>query len=384
MRRPSARVRSPSPKALATRGRGDGAENQPPANSVTLNERETSPDYGPGKRHRRPSTMYRPPETLTAARASSPPRRSRRSEDRPRPVRRSEEPIAIKPAADGIPMEPPTFTRHGERHPRPTRRRTAPGIPVESGDSSSSDDSSDDEIGVVARTPVTIREDSESVKHISDKESIAEVSDDEDFHVTMLDDSELDLAPSDATRCSSEPQSLPPMSTRAPTPESASPTTPACESRDEVFSHALPQPSPPAHEGAHAGELTLSLPYHDGELVSKDDAPLLPECSLPSDLFDTSAAPQSPPSTAVEHPVPDMSYVEVTSAPSHIASALFVMKRAGACDDLEGFDQATMMGLTELDRAWGAQSDALPMSKRARRDDAPRTRAHLARMRSRK
>ena len=53
---------------------------------------------------------------------------------------------------------------------------------MESGDSSSSDDSSDDEIGVVARTPVTIREDSESVKHISDKESIAEVSDDEDFH----------------------------------------------------------------------------------------------------------------------------------------------------------------------------------------------------------
>ncbi|WFD36036.1 hypothetical protein MCUN1_002907 [Malassezia cuniculi] len=314
--------------------------------------------------------MYRPPETLTAARSSSPPRRARHSEERSRSVRRSEDPSHTAPSS--LPAqterEPPTFTRHGERLAAPTRRRSTLDTPEPAGESSESDDSSDDEVNVVTHTPVPLREEIHLPVPESDKEPSSEVSDDEDFHVTMLDDSELELAPSDEARSSAEPQSsLPPLSVYALSPESASlPTTPAGESRDEVFSHALPQPSPPAREGGHAGELTLSLPYRDNELVSQNNTPAIPpQGTLPSDLFGSTAAVQSSlPCTEVEVPVPDMTYdvcVEVTSAPSHIASALFRMKHAGDGDDLEGFGQTTMMGLKELDHAWGMQSDSVPI-----------------------
>lgn len=284
-------------------------------------------------------------------------------------------------------LEPPTFTRHGEQMPAPMRRRPVIRSLDDSGESSESEDSSDDDVDVVARAPVSLCDGAFAGPADVDRDSVPDASDDEDFHVTMLDDKELELAPHDG-RCSSEPQSsVPPMS-RYPSSGSASPATPAGESRDEVFPHALTRPFPSSHEGGHAGELTLSLPLCDGDLVSHKDEPALSECTLPSDLFGTAADTKSLPSTAAEPSEPNMSYdvcVEVTSAPSDIATALFSMKHAGDGDDTESFGPTSMMGLTELDRAWSTQTDTLPVSKCPRYDESQRPQhAHFTRMRTRR
>lgn len=285
-------------------------------------------------------------------------------------------------------MEPPTFTRHGEKIPAPMRRRAVIRSLDDSGESSESEDSSDDVVDVVTRTPVALCDGAFTGPADVDRDSVPEASDDEDFHVTMLDDKELELAPHNG-RCSSEPQSsVPPMSSRYPSSGSASPATPAGESRDEAFPHALMQPCSSSHGSGHAGELTLSLPLCDGDLVLHKDEPALPECTLPSDLFGTAADTKSLPSTAVEPSEPNMSYdvcVEITSAPSDIATALFSMKHAGDGDDIESFGPTSMMGLTELDRAWSTQPDTLPVSKCPRYDESqPPQHAHFTRMRTRR
>ncbi|WFD31353.1 hypothetical protein MSPP1_002388 [Malassezia sp. CBS 17886] len=336
---------------------------------------------GPGKRHRRPSTMYRPPEALTAEQRRSPPepsppagrakgtarhapkaappppvgirltgRLARKDADdaggdvldeseqaAPPSAPPSAARTAARTAASSAPAlapasaplhAPATFTRHGERMLAPVTRhrdetrakrifmsgavspkpvRTAAGlwrVPAAhaaalADDDEDDDDDDDDVVDVVAWSTLPLDPPASAWAPSGGADQAPSVcesdAEEDDFHQTMLNDAELDmLARADVASPGSEvsdggaltdghvttpascekessPGDLPPHSGRASMRSTQSPSHAGDGSAvDSVFAHALPVPCDRGSEqAAHAGLLTLSLPY---DLLAKPGA----------------------------------------------------------------------------------------------------------------
>lgn len=494
---------APAPRAAATPSARTPRTKSPttpatlpvtPANTAADASLSPEEETGPGKRHRRPSTMYRPPEALTSEhkKAPSPPapasasrakngarnkspgltvRLARRSEDRaPAPPA---EPASAAPAPTPVEQTPATFTRHGERIIPPPRRtvevsrradmsgilspkpvRTASGVwrplppmPLEDEDEEEEDD--DDDVGsdVVQRSADIARQAwSIAVLGAQPKPNVHSVvlaseaapawppssapsnesdGEEDDFHKTMLHDPELDLlthVPSPSHDGSDASDGVltdgnvttPASCAKEGSPGDVAPTRspsaklPASEAgSDAVFQHALPLPrSTEAH--AHAGSLTLSLPYElcpapsaaatppaaDGELDADGDTPLTPVHSvtaqeraeraslgargaspaetlaalLPDTLpsADAPAAPDAPssPFSPASPLFDDASPSTSDSAPTDATLHLSLSAEPHEEDDAYFASPDEIMALTDLDHAW----DSAHL-----RDDAPRT-----------
>ncbi|PKI84014.1 hypothetical protein MVES_002092 [Malassezia vespertilionis] len=278
-------------------------------------------ETGPGKRHRRPSSMYRPPEALTSETKKTV---AALSAATPRPkqtVRTSPKSLSTGLEEDVDTNAPATFTRHGERIVPPKRRdaahksgilspkpvRTAVGflrapplpIPVEEEEE---EEEEDDFVDVVQRSANLAQQawsiamlgktqkpsgrvnrvvfaSEHVVEHAWPPSAVSVESDGEedDFHRTMLHDAELDLLARGDTTLENDTSDGANTDGNVPTPAScgkerspslserppsAAPCSEPCEgSGDAVFQHALPVPSPCTVDATHAGSLTLSLPY---------------------------------------------------------------------------------------------------------------------------
>lgn len=246
------RLRSPSPKPLSAH-RPDVTRAVSPAvaaeSAPTSDAKENEQETGPGKRHRRPSTMYKPPEALTAdMKRASPvnvhakPKAAGRPHPKPLSLvkKEGEEPrtptritLRLPPqsasAADDI-HTPATFTRRGERMTEPIRKkvtrvdnetgimspkpvRTASGVwrmsttplPNPDEDDDEDDDIDDEGAGEVARSTVQLdfaerawsiamSDTPKPILHAGEPDLCVDSDGEEDdFHQTMLHDDELDM-----------------------------------------------------------------------------------------------------------------------------------------------------------------------------------------------
>lgn len=522
------RLRSPSPSPVTPMAKAPRCRTETPkdtkdspalaqrasAPAVPAHTVKTSPapspspdpeETGPGKRHRRPSTMYKPPEALTAEQAkaasASPPMPTPRTKNnarnakspapqvRPAPKRATPEPL------DRPEHAPATFTRHGERIVPPPRReaprpadmsgimspkpvRTATGVwrplPVTVDEEDDEDDEDEDEGDVVQRSADLAHQawsiavfgqpkPGAAVKSVvfasdhtwppSAAPSNESDGEEDDFHRTMLHDPELDLLThvpspsqdgSDASdgvmtdgnvttpaSCAKEgsPLTSEPFGTRSPSVKQSSPDHAEVQS-NAVFQHALPVPMRTT-ESAHAGALTLSLPYdalaaptpldtesRDPALDADGETPLTPihtitvqelaersapkdksaspaalaaliPPSLPSDaappvareslhdaapLFDASASATAPEPSA---PEPAHWLDPTPSQMATHASLHLTMQEAQGDSDVDTYFSSPeeMMALTDLDLAWDSahlrdEDKRAPHAKRARRADA--------------
>ncbi|WFD42528.1 hypothetical protein MPSI1_001173 [Malassezia psittaci] len=545
----------PTPTPLGTKRRDhDSASNSAPlrtpqnrmqesedmasaSNSAVHDDGTTSPDEGtgPGKRQRRPSTMYRPPEALTSeprkgtsisstnasssrsrsqGRTKSPTltlRYTQRQDHHAQPISPSAGPSDSSSAAPPTPKLrtsgsapvssqkqhtpaeyiPATFTRHGERIVPPPRRpgttpssrsnmcgilspkpvRTMSGlwrapiatsISAESKEDDDEDDDDDDEanesvLGIgggdfVLRSTNLAREvwsslalneqtwhpkvrdpravlNTEASPWTLPGNSLGNESDgeEEDFHKTMLHDLELD-DPNSATDStlqgvalkpdaviSSELQINSPRTIQEGSPNSDSQRTQSPvngvgsteHTSDPVFQHALPLPRS-AESHAHAGSLTLSLPFEmnptlhahaattppssleQDDLDAEGDTPLTPihnvmvqdlaeratvdSLQSPSSndpltaVLRSSALPSAetceplasnPPSSpfSVASPLFDeTSSVSSHSSPNEVSLHLAFSAEHSTENDPYYTSPETMMALTDLDRAWNCQS----------------------------
>ena len=470
----------------------------PAAHADAHEASDTPEELGPGKRHRRPSTMYRPPEALTTSEqkrtstapvtasptpAGAPASSGKAKSARPGKaskggVRVKEDaaptaaPVRTLPKITILPRHSPpakvdesapaTFIRHGERieAPVPRHRRRTPepapvsasvmeqALPLNDDDDDEEDEEEDEDVAdVVARAPLP------PVAHESPPAGPAPLSafesdnEEDDFHETMLDDSELDALDGEDESPAPAPRDTPASGTRdtpaasgappavcASSPEAEGSSTP---SHNTVFSHALPPPCPlSAERGTHAGQLTLSLPFENGavaeltasvgsspvqgmskevldahnvsaallaanttpSLGADDTLPSeLPGASAPEEELATSAA--SPLSDEAESPSthytsPDSSREEeeearksegaeddeapaASSVSLHLGIHAEHARQPSDQDEVDTFFAShTMMGLTELHRAWdSAQEGAANGAKSAapRRDAPPHT-----------
>lgn len=333
------RLRSPSPTPLLARRADEPAP--PPA---VLESRDTDVALGPGKRQRRPSTMYRPPETLTAEPRRSPPMERAEGKRVPSRAKPSRAPsrASLTPPPDArasrftvklrVPFSenvhaPATFTRHGERIPEPPRRRsstssspgicspkpvrTAPGVwrnasPEPCVDEEEDEDDEEDDIREVARPAavhIALAEQAWSMAMPAAADDSDGDDDDNDFHKSMLDDPELDMLMRGESRDSDEASDAltdghvtTPASSGGGKDNSPAATRGVSPVKDEgdatvaVFAHALPVPSRAAAEpGTHAGSLTLSLPYAFG--ATPAEAWPMGEAAAPLDTDDTPLTP---------------------------------------------------------------------------------------------
>ncbi|KOS16195.1 hypothetical protein Malapachy_3159 [Malassezia pachydermatis] len=331
-------------------------------------------------------------------------------------------PRSVPPPARVDEMHTPaTFTRRGERMSEPQRRRhilssttsqgmlspkpvrTATGVwrmsvsalPEQEEDASSSDDDSDDDVDEVDHGMAEVARDAMHMQLAAQAWSLAlerspvpstmptepeggeSEGEEEDFHQAMLRDDELDLlvrttspqsSDSDAvwtdghvtTPASYGTKESPVSEMRSCSPQPVSMTP----QESTVFAHALPVPhANPAEGGAHAGLLTLSLPFEmraptsaaagpmpmhetggrSSPMLDTDgDTPLtpihtvsvadrengmgtgseetrslgsLPEPTLPSDLLHATVASPSSPVPAPESDVVTMPVVDMASSP---------------------------------------------------------------------
>lgn len=253
LRKLPSRLRSPSPKPLSaqrhevTRAASPIVTRDPaPTSDVHESEQAT----GPGKRHRRPSSMYKPPEALTAdVKRASPvvmhakPKTATRPHPKPLSLTKREDeelrtptritlrlPPQSASAVDDI-HTPATFTRRGERMTEPVRKkvakaddetgimspkpvRTASGVwrmsttlfPNQDEEEEEEEDDLDEEgAGEVARSTlqldfaerawsIAMSDTPKSILH-TDEQNLCVDSDGEedDFHQTMLHDDELEM-----------------------------------------------------------------------------------------------------------------------------------------------------------------------------------------------
>lgn len=357
-------LRSPSPTPLSAQRPPSDPTRTTPSQSESTNKslgtpinNEEAHDTGPGKRVRRPNSMYKPPEALTSdSKRALPPntvprckststslRQKSKSYIQPEESSDSPTPTRItlrfasrspQPSSNDLQM-PPTFTRGGERITQPIRRRqsnngttsnetymsgimspkpvrTAAGIwrvgPAPVSDDDDDDDGDENEVDELARNALHVefaeRAWSASVQDVpksgapavatSAPDVESDGDDDNDFHRTMLLDAELDmLTRVDSPRGSEYDGPLTDGHMTTPA-SSGSKDSPSCtrscsptsdETKDTVFSHALPVPHSRSSEaGAHAGSLTLSLPYEFAP--GMHHVPVQNETTLASPILD--------------------------------------------------------------------------------------------------
>lgn len=359
-------LRSPSPTPLSTPRPPSDPTQRTSAQLETTNKLSSPPispeethATGPGKRIRRPNSMYKPPEALTAdSKRASPPNTVPKCKSTPtssslRPKSKShikseensDSPTSARitlrfssrspqPSTNDLQM-PPIFTRRGERITEPTRRRqsnkgtatdetymsgimspkpvrTAAGIgrvgPAPVSDDDDDDDGDDNEVDELARNAlhvefaerawsVSVQDAPKSGAHAvpaSAPDAESDGDDDNDFHRTMLLDAELDMLTRVDSPKGSEydgPLTDGHMTTPASPGSRDSPSwTRSCsptsdENKDTVFVHALPVPhSRSSESGAHAGSITLSLPYEFAPGMHHDS--LQHEAALASPILD--------------------------------------------------------------------------------------------------
>ena len=246
------RLRSPSPKPLSAQR----PEIARAASPVAITDHAPNPDAqegeqatGPGKRHRRPSSMYKPPEALTAdVKRASPvamhakPKSAARPHPKPLSLVKKEGDEVRTPtritlrvppqsasAVDDV-HTPATFTRRGERMTEPIRKkatradnetgimspkpvRTASGVwrmsttlfPNQDEEDEDEDDLDEEGAGEVARNTlqldlaerawsIAMSDTPKPILHVDEQDLCADSDGDEDdFHQTMLHDDELDM-----------------------------------------------------------------------------------------------------------------------------------------------------------------------------------------------